>query len=414
TSMKGTLEALRGGGRGVSADTKKTRLRRALIVFEVALAMILLAGAGLLGRSFVALHQVDPGFRPDGVTAMRVALSSTRYREPAARVEFTDRLLERLRALPGIRAAGAVHSLPVAGLPSSSGFTIEGMPVTDPANEPSAEIRMVAGDYFSAMGIPLVRGRVFERTDVAGPARAFVIDETLAKRHFGTTDPIGRRITVEWGVPMPGTVVGVVGPVRQRSLAGPYLPTVYFWNAQETAPALEFVVRGSGSPETMERLLTQQVRALDPEQVVAEIRPLGDAVAGQVAGRRVVLTLVGFFASVALLLAALGLYGVISHSVVQRTREIGIRLALGATRRSVGAMVVRQGLTLTGLGLLAGIATVLALGRLLAGSLFGVPSWDPVSIAVAAGFLLAVALFASWLPARRALRTDPVTALRLE
>jgi putative ABC transport system permease protein len=313
-----------------------------------------------------------------------------------------------------VRATGAVSAIPIAGPRSNTSFFIEGRPQPDPAHEPDAEIRTVAGDYFRAMGIPLLRGRVFDARDRSGAERAYVIDETLAKRDFPNQDPIGRRLIVPWGENLVGTIVGVVGPVHHLGLKEPPHATIYWPDAQNPMRSFYVATRTSGSPQRLMDGLRAQVQALDPELPIAELRPVRDIVEQDVARPRFLLALLGFFAGAALLLAGIGLYGVISYSVTQRTREIGVRMALGASPQSVVGMVVRQGMTVTAIGLIAGLVAALIAGKLIAAALYGVHPRDPVTLLAASVFLALVALLACWIPAQRAARTDPMVALRQE
>jgi predicted permease len=415
TSSTAVQGALRAGGRGLSGDRIRSRWRNGLIVAEVALALVLLAGGGLLARSFQKLLEVNPGFRVQDATAMRLALSSQRYREAPPIWDFTDRLFARLESTPGIEAVGGINSLPISGRRTFTGFFVGGVPRPAPGQEPSAEIRIVAGDYFKAIGIPLVQGRTFDERDRGGAQRAYIVDEELVRRCFPNGEnPIGRHLVVPWDVDRDGEIVGVVGSVHYLGVDAPLEPTIYWANTQAPSSNLDVVVRSSIPTARLARTLRDEVAAIDPTQPIAEIRTLREVVDDNVARPRMLLVLVGFFAGAALLLAGIGLYGVISHAVGLRTREIGIRMALGATPGSVMGLVLRQGLTLTLVGLVVGLAVALASGRLVAGALFGVPSRDPVSLAVAATFLFFVALAATWLPARRAVRIDPMAALRQE
>jgi predicted permease len=405
---------LRAGGRGLSADRVRGRWRNALIVSEVALALVLLAGAGLLARSFQKLLEVDPGFDPDHAIAMRMTLTDQRYREAPRIFQFQDALFQRIGSLPGVEAVGAINSLPIAGPRSFTDFYVAGEPIPAPGTAPAAEIRIVSGDYFRAMGIPLRAGRTFQRGDDERAQRRYVVDEALVQRCFPGRDPIGRHLVVPWGKDLDGEIVGVVHTVHHQGLNAVAEPTIYWASSQAPSSRLDVVVRSRMQPQQLAPLLREQVAAIDPTQPISEIRGLREVVGENVARPRVLLLLVGFFAGTALLLAGMGLYGVISHAVSQRTREIGIRMALGATPGSVTGLVLRDGMRLTLAGLALGLAIVLVGSRLLAGALYGVPPRDPVSLALAASFLAAVALLASWVPARRAVRIDPMAALRQE
>jgi len=406
--------SLRAGGRGLSADRVRGRWRNALIVSEVALALVLLAGAGLLARSFQKLLEVDPGFDPDHATAMRMTLTAQRYNEAAPIFQFHDALFRRIGALPGVEAVGAINSLPIAGPRSFTDFYLAGEPIPAPGTAPAAEIRIVSGEYFKAMGIPLLEGRTFQSGDDGRAPRRYVVDEALVQRCFPGRDPIGRHIVVPWGEDRDGEIVGVVKTVHHQGLNAVAEPTIYWASAQAPSQRLDVVVRSRMPPKQLAPLLRDQVAALDPTQPISEIRGLREVIGENVARPRLLLLLIGFFAGTALLLAGMGLYGVISHAVSLRTREIGIRMALGATPGSVTGLILRDGMTLTLVGLAAGLGIVLVGSRLLAGALYGVPPRDPVSLALSASFLAAVALVASWVPARRAVRIDPMAALRQE
>jgi putative ABC transport system permease protein len=414
TSGMAVQGALRAGGRGLSADRTRAWWRNGLIVSEVALALVLLAGAGLLARSFQKLLDVDPGFDPRHATAMRLKLSAQQYREAPPIFRFTDALFQRVAAIPGVEAVGAINSLPIAGRRSFTDFYVAGKPQPAPGEAPAAEIRIVSGAYFEAMGIPLLQGRTFTASDDGKAPRRYIVDEALVERCFPGENPLGRHLVVPWGEDLDGEIVGVVRTVHHQGLATEADPTIYWANAQAPSGNLDVVVRSSLPPKDLVQPLRAAVAAVDPTQPVSEIRTLGDVVATNMARPRVLLLLVGFFAGAALLLAGMGLYGVISHAVTLRTREIGIRMALGATRTSVTGLILRDGMTLTLIGLAAGITVVLVGGHLLAGALFGVPPRDPLALAAAASFLASVALLASWLPARRAVRIDPMAALRQE
>jgi putative ABC transport system permease protein len=411
TAMQGTL---RGGGRGLSADRVHTRWRNALIVGEVALALVLLAGAGVLARSFQNLLDVNPGFEVENRTAMRLMLASQKYDTAPPIFQFTDRLFQRIAALPGVEAVGAINQLPIAGRRTFTGFRVAGRPLLPPSEENAAEIRIVAGDYFGAMGIPVKQGRAFEARDAGMTGRKFVVDEALVRRCFRDEDPIGKHLIIPWGEDMDGEIIGVVGSVRHVSVDAEPDPAIYWVNTQAPSQNLDVIVRSKLPAARLASSLRAEVAAVDPLQPVAEIRPLREVIDQDVARPRLLLVLVGFFAGAALLLAGIGLYGVISHAVGLRTREIGIRMALGATPGSVLGLILRQGMTVTLVGLAIGIAIALAGGKIVAGALYGVPPRDPVSLTVSAAFLAVVALCASLLPARRAVAIDPMAALRQE
>ncbi len=408
--------ALREATRGASSGRSRNRLGGALIVAEVALALILLAGAGLLGRSFWELRRVDPGFRADQVLTMRTTLPASRYETDDHLRVFTRELLERIGNLPGLRAVGFANALPMARVGYGGFFEIEGRPARGDGDQPRSWISVVGGAYFEAMGIPLLRGRLPGETDTDQTQPVFIIDEELARRFWPGEDPIGIRLV--WrrgeGERLSGEIVGVVGSVRWGGLAANPQPTNYFWFPQDPGRQLTIVARTLGDPLDMAGAIAAQVKSIDPNQPVAEIRAMRDFVSADLAQPRFTMLLLGSFAAAALFLAAIGLYGVIAFSVAQRTREIGVRVALGAQHRDVLRLVMRRGILLIGTGLAIGIAAALALGGVVAGLLYGVKPADPATLLAVALFLAAVAVLATYLPARRATRVDPMVALRAE
>ena len=409
-------DALRDAARGSSSGRRRNRLEGTLIVWEVALALILLAGAGLLGRSFRELSRVDPGFRADQVLTMRTTLPASRYDTDDRIRVFTRALVERVQSLPGVRAAGVANYLPMTLTGNAEFFEIEGRPAPQGGERPSSWTSVVGGDYFQAMGIPLRRGRLPGAGDTEKTRPVFVIDEELARRFWPDKDPVGAHLI--WGRgggrKLSGEIVGVVGSVHWIGMATRPQATTYFWFPQNPGRQLSIVVRTTGDPAAIARVLAAQVREIDPSQPVAEIRAMRDYVSADLAQPRFTMLLLGTFAAAALVLAAIGLYGVIAFSVAQRTREIGVRVALGAQHRDVLRLVMRRGFLLTGTGLAIGIGGTIALGRLVAGLLYGVRPADPTTLLAVALFLAAVAGLATYLPARRATRVDPMVALRAE
>jgi putative ABC transport system permease protein len=405
-------DGLRAAGRGVSAGPRIARARDLLAVSQIALALVLLAGSGLLAKSFLALRAAPSGFAPAGVLTLRLSLPATRYPGAGDRPAFFAELERRLAALPGVRAAGAVSHLPLSGTVLGSGFVAEGGPAA--GTEVAADLRGTTPGYFAAMGIPLVRGRGFRDADGPEAPPVAVVDETLAGRLWPGEDPVGKRLRwIRSDVPL--QVVGVARSVRHVGLGVPPEPTVYRPYAQYArATALFVAVRGNGSAESLAEEVRAAVRALDPGQPVADLRGMESRVEESLGRPRFQALLLGGFAAAALLLAAVGLYGVISYSVAQRTHEIGVRMALGATPGTVRRMVVGRGAAITAAGLAAGLLLALGLARLLAGLLYGVAATDPATYAAVVLLLGAVALLATWLPARRATRVDPLAALNAE
>ena len=401
--------ATRGAARG------GTGIDNALIVAEVALALVLLAGAGLLGRSFWALSRVDPGFKTEDVITLRTTLPPSRYDSDDRIRVFTDELVERIRSLPHVHAVGFADYLPMSNFGIGGNFEIAGRPPLGTAEQPASFKSVVGGDYFETMRIPLLRGRLFSTSDTKDTQPVFVIDDELARRYWPGEDPIGARITWrEQTGPLSGVIVGVVGSVRWASMAARPNATTYWWLPQIPGPELTIVARTDGDGATISRAIADQVRQLDASQPVGEIRPLRDYVSEDLAQPRFTMLLLTAFASAALLLAAIGLYGVIAFNVTQRTREIGVRVALGAQYRDVLRLVMSRGVLLLVVGLAIGIVASLAMGRVVAGLLYGVTPADPVTLATMTAFLTVVALVANYLPARRAARVDPMVALRIE
>jgi putative ABC transport system permease protein len=407
--------SLKEGGRSASEGVHRHRLRSLLVVSEFALALILLAGAGLMIRTLILLGRVDLGFNPRNVLTMRIPLLGPRYRDQRAQAEFFTELLKRVQALPGVRWASVSRGLPVEEW-EGWGFVTEDNPSPPPNETPDANYQVVAPDYFRAMGIPLRAGRFFTAQDTQQSARVVIVNEELARKLWPGRDPIGKRLRVaDPGKPWL-TVVGVVGNVRTQwptpeFFSEFYLPyTQYPW---DLAPR-HFIVRATSDPTTLAAAIQREVAALDKDQPVSDVRTL-EQVAGEAVGpQRFAMILLGAFAALALALAAVGIYGVMAYSVAQRTHEIGIRVALGANRGNVLGMVVRQALELALVGAALGLAGALGLTRLLSSLLYSVRPTDPLTLALVTLVLVGVSAFASYIPARRATKVDPMEALRYE
>ena len=416
---------LAGAGRGAAAGNGH-RARRLLTVAELALSVVLLVGASLMVESFRRLQQVDAGFRPEGVVAADVRLPRFRYGERERVAAFYGALLDRLRMDRGVDAAAAVSALPLSGTESATGVLVEGRPPASPAERPSVHHRAATPGYFSALGIAVKRGRGFTDHDGAAAPKVAVVNETLARRLWPGEDPIGKRLALDleamrfFGDRPPQIdlaaglreVVGVVADVRHSRLDAQAAPELYVPFAQRPSPDMTLVLRGSAAPAALAAAARAAVRALDAEQPLANVTTLGALVQAALAPSRFRLRLLGAFAVLAFVLAAVGLYALVAHSVARRTPEIGLRIALGAERRDVLVMVMREAAALAGLGLALGGAAALALARGLRASLFGVSPAHPAAYAAAALALGAMAALASYLPARRAARVDPATALR--
>jgi putative ABC transport system permease protein len=392
------------------------RLRGALLVAEVALSMMLLAGAGLLVRSFVGLSSLSPGFDPKALLTMSISVPDAHYKNSAALQSYWDQALTQLRSLPGVVGVAAVTPLPLSGDDFSSCFTIEGRTVPE-KDEPSAEVRAATPDYFRTMAIPLRQGRTFTEADRLGAARVLLISETAARMFFPQGDAIGQKIRLgaSGGYEKnQGEIVGIVGDVRHFGVDAPVPPTFYAPLAQSGLDSVAVVLRTHGSPAALAQPARKIVQATDRDALVGEPALMESLVSASLGQRRFYMMLLGGFAALALVLAAIGLYGVISYAVAQRTQEVGIRVALGATGSEVVRMVMRQGLKLAAAGLAIGLLLALLLKSVLKGLLVGVSATDPATLAVTALTLLLVAALASYVPARRAARVDPMVALRFD
>jgi putative ABC transport system permease protein len=410
-------DSLKDGRRGTTSG--RGRLRKALVVAEVALSLVLLVGAGLMVRSFLRLRQVDPGFRPDHALMMRVSLpvpnSEISEADRDRFVRFFTDATAGLRTLPGVSAAGGATALPLDGNSPDRLFDIEGYTPDASAERPDAQNREVTPGWFAAMGIPLLQGRDLAASDDRDAPRVVVVNDSFAKKFFPKGDAIGKRIRLgkltkefPWG-----TIVGIVGNVRGYGLDEQYEAEMYWPTAQSrNTSAMSLVVRTGGDPGALAVAARGAIAEIDPAQPVFDVQSLEQLVASSLGQRRFMLTVMMLFGLVALVLAAVGIYGVMSYTVAQRTQEIGIRVALGAQPASVLGMVIRDGMTLVGIGLALGTAAALGLARVASSLLYGVSSTDVVTYAVIAGVLAAVALLAIVLPARRAMRVDPMQALR--
>ncbi|MDQ3805394.1 MAG: ABC transporter permease, partial [Acidobacteriota bacterium] len=388
--------------------------------FEVALALMLVVGAGLLMKGFWRLRAVEPGFRAEGVLTMKVILPAAKYAKPEQRRAFYDESLRRVRALPGVESAAMISFLPLTFRGMYFVFTAEGRPPLTRAQAPNAVYRVVSTDYFRAMGIPVLRGRAFAESDTAEAPRVMVVSRAMAERHWPGEDAVGKRLKVgPPDSPNPwATIVGVVGDVRHGELSNEMEPEMYAPYAQEwrgfTSPR-DLVVRTSaGDPLSLAAAVREAVWSVDKEQPVSNARTMEQVLSESVSRQRLHMLLLGTLAGLALALAALGVYGVMSYAVAQRTHEIGVRMALGAQARDILRMVVGQGMLLGLAGVAAGLAGAFALTRLMASLLYGVTATDPPVYAAVALLITGVALLACYLPARRATRVDPMEALRHE
>jgi len=404
------------GGRALSGTRSGTRTRTALVLAEVALASVLLVGAALLLRSFVGLQRVDPGFTTHGILTARVTLPRARYDDPARQVAFADALLEHARALPGVSGAALSTSAPVDDGLSYWAIALAGEQ-PPPEVVQDAVVYRTSAEFFQTFGLPLIRGRLFASSDRGESTPVAIVSQSLAQRYWPGRDPVGSRLT--FGNPTDSTstwmtVVGVVGDVRQEGAVSPAYPQIYVPFAQVSGRSMVVALRTGQDPLALVPSLKQALASVDPNLALSRVTTMEQRVAGTLARPRVNALLLAAFAATALILAALGIYGVIAYSVVQRTREMGIRIALGARAKDVLGLVMRQGLAPVLIGLAIGLAAAAVGSRVLRSLLYGVAATDLATYAAVAAFLAAVAAAASYVPARRAARSDPMTALRTE
>ncbi len=407
-------ETLKEGGRSLVGGHH--RLRNLLVVTEIALSLVLLIGAGLLIRSFLHVQQVEPGFAPQNVLSMRMALVGPAYSDVARRVSFYQQLWERIRRLPGVEAAGGVSALPLTGGIGWGSITIEGYNASSGQSMIQADGRSASVGYFEAMRIPLIRGRFFAEHDTKESQRVVIVDENMASTYWPNADPIGKRL--KFGGPGSDspwmTVVGVVANVKHYALDTDSRVALYTPHLQSGAGSLSVAARTTADPLGMAAAVTREARALDPNLPLYDVKTMEQWLSESLARRRFAMLMLGLFAVVAMLLAGVGIYGVMSYTVEQRVREIGIRVALGAQTRDVLRLVVRQGMSLTGIGVALGLTAAIAATRVMASLLFGVRATDPLTFVLIALLLAIVALAACWIPAWRATKVDPMVALRCE
>jgi putative ABC transport system permease protein len=409
-------EMLKEGGRSATASFRRQRVRSLLVISEVAIALVLLISAGLLIKSFLVIQRVDPGFNPDNVLTAGLPLPRTKYLEPEKRIAFYESLFSRISALPGVEAVGAVSDLPVES-GSQTYFVVEDNPNPPLEEMPLAEYSLVSTGYFKAMGLRLMKGREFNEQDARNAPGVCIIDEKFAETYWPGQDPLGKRM--KYGGANPdnpwSVVVGVVANVKYQGLdqQSPRVQ-IFLPYTQATFLGASLVVRAAGDPGILAAAVRKEVSTMDPDLPVSDIRTMSEVIKGSVGRRRLSMTLIGIFAGVAMTLSAIGLYGVMSYSVSQRTHEIGIRMALGARERDVLRLVVGHGMALAIVGVAVGLVGALALTRLLSSLLFGVSATDTSTFIVISLLLAGVALVACAVPARRATKVDPMVALRYE
>jgi len=418
TSHTNLQETLKDGSRSGAADFAGRSLRRGLVVAEVALSLTLLIGAGLLIKSVARLQGVDPGFDPHNVLVFNLSLPEIKYPTDTAQRLFLEQLMPRLNALPGVRAAGVTSVIPFGGGWSTASFNIENFVVPPGQNGPWGDVRIVSPQFFGALRIPLKKGRLFNEQDIASSPPVTVIDEQFVKKYFSNTDPIGKRITFgarrgqtdsTWI-----TIVGVVGHAAHEGLDAEPRIQYYFPTTQSGLRGMTVAIRSAGNPLSLLPAAREAVHSIDRNLPLAAVNTMDKLVESSVGQRKLSMILLGVFSVIAMLLASIGIYGVMSYSVTQRSRELGIRMALGAARSRVLALVVGQGMALAGAGVAIGLVAAFALTRFLTSQLYGVGATDPVTFTLVSALLVAIALLATLLPAMRATRVDPVVALRDE
>jgi len=405
-------EALKEGSRSASGSIRRNKTRSMFVIAEVAICLVLLIGAGLMIKSFAKLTNVSPGFNPENVLSMNVALSGSRYGDSQQVASFYQRALERLASVPGVEGAAATTGLPMAGGFGSRYFRIEGRPPQPAGQGFNANVNLTTPSYFKTMNIPLIDGRDFDERDVMKAPEAVVVNQEMARRYWPDETPIGQRLAVGDGPWR--TVVGVVGDVKQSGLDIETRPEMFWPYYQMPVGFATFVVRTGGDPERMTSSVRAAMQEIDRDLPVYNIKTVDAVISESVAPRRLNMLLLGIFAGLALVLAAVGIYGVISYSVSQRTREIGIRMALGASHSSVVRLVVGEGMILASIGVVIGVVASFFLTRLMSTLLFGVSTTDPITFVAIALLLTGVSTVASLVPARRATRVDPMVALRYE
>ena len=408
-------ETLKEAGRSLAGTRRSRNLRSIFVIAEIALALILLIGAGLLIKSFLRLQSVEPGFNARNVLTMRVALPGRIYDQDGKIVNFFNRAIEGLQALPGVESAGAINFLPFAGIGAVTSFLVEGRPEPPPSQMMSTGVSVSDHNFFRTLQIPLKRGRLFTEQETREVRHVVVINEALARKYFPNEEPLGRRIIIALrNGEVPSEIIGVVGDVKQAGFDRQAEPMAYWPIPKSTYNSMTFVIRTKGDANALAPAARSIIRSLDARQPVADMRTLETLLGTSIARQRFNTLLLLVFAIVALLLAAIGIYGVMAYSVTQRTQEIGLRVALGARSSDVLKLIVRQGMKLALAGVVAGLIGALALTRLMSNLLFGVSATDPLTFIIVATLLIGIALLACWLPARRAAKVDPMIALRCE
>jgi putative ABC transport system permease protein len=406
---------LKEGGRSATGGTKRLQLRNLLVIAEIALALLLLTSAGLLVRSFMVLQGVDPGFNPQGLITTKISLAETNYPKSQQQIAFYQNVLDRVRVLPGVKAASMVAAMPMSGSNMMLAFTIKEHPPTKPGEEIASGFNAVSADYFQTMGIPLVRGRNLSAFDREGAPKVAVISASAAKRFFPGENPIGKHLVIGYDIKNNvHEIVGIVGDVHHLSLDAEGRADIYAPFQQTAFPFMSLVVRSNLNVNSLAPLIRREVLAVDSTQPIGKVNSVEQLIADTVAQPRFQMLLIGLFAGLALILATVGIYGVMAYSVAQRTNELGIRLALGAQPKDVLKMILSQGMLLVSIGLALGLILSLVIGRLLASFLFGISATDAPTFVSVSLMLALAALLACYLPAQKATRVDPMIALRQE
>jgi putative ABC transport system permease protein len=416
SSKVNLAEALKEGSRGMSGGRRSRNVRGVMVIAEVALSLVLLIGAGLMIKSLARLLNVDPGFKPARALTMNIALLGSKYPSANQQIAFFDDVTNRVGALPGVETVGLISSAPLTGGVYAGGFSIEGREPVSANDDLSADRRMIGPQYFNALGIPIVEGRPFSDRDNQTSAGVAIISESLARRFIPAENPIGKRIklggrdsTRPWL-----SIVGVAGDVRDSALDSAARPCVYVPYSQFPSSSMTLVVRANVDPMSLVTSIREQVLAIDKDQPVTDIKTMEQYVSDSVSPRRANALLLAVFAGLALVLAVIGIYGVMSYSVSQRVQEIGIRIALGAQRSDVMKLIVGNAIALVIAGVALGLVGAFALTRLMSSLLYGVSATDPLTFIGVSVMLVVVALLASYIPARRATKVDPMIALRCE
>jgi len=408
-------EVIKTGGTQSVTESGTSRIRDSFVVAQVALSLVLLVGSGLLVRSLMNLQSVDPGFDADGLLTFKVTLPSAKYPEESQRIRFFSDLVERVEALPGVRAASATSTLPFGGLGSATRFDIEGRPPQPKGDEFSTDVRTVEPGFFATMSIPLLEGRTFTPQEAEKAMGSVVVSEAMARRHWPNESPLGKRITIHMkDANTPSEIVGVVADVRVKGLDVEPREMVYWPHSELPGGQMSVVARTNGDPLALVASVRQLVKGVDADLPVADVQTMNQLVADSIARVRFSSLLLALFAAVAATIAAVGLYGVMSQSVAQRGHEIGIRMALGAASGDVLRMILSRGMLLAGVGIVVGLGLSFALARTVESFLFGTSPTDPLTFASIAALLVGVALVACLAPALRAARLDPIKVLRDE